>query len=89
MCLWFQLTEFQWEAKDGDVRWITPTALVDVNLPVENAMNSDVLWQFSMANYPISKTAQGKDVVPLLDEFKRVRAIAYGDGDLLSLVSET
>ena len=67
---------------DGDVRrWITSTALVDVNLPVENAMNSDVLWQdFNGQSSAIAQDlAQGKDIVPLLDEFKRVRAIAYGD----------
>lgn len=67
---------------DGDVRrWITSVSDVDVNLPVECAMNAKVQW-FDFSNQ-IRATGQevsgGKDVFPLLDEFKRVKAIAYGD----------
>lgn len=67
---------------DGDVRrWITSASIVDVNLPVNNAMNFNVLWQEfgEQSNRLFKDASEGKDVVPLLDEFKRVKAIAYGD----------
>ena len=67
---------------DGDVRrWITSAETVDVNLPIENAMNHNVLWQFLSEEYNQISTArsEGKVVIPLLDKSKRVKAIAYGD----------
>lgn len=67
---------------DGDVRrWITSAPFVDVNLPVEEAMNTDVLWreQSSKIVGQVAESIGGKDVIPLVDEFKRVKAITYGD----------
>lgn len=67
---------------DGDVRrWITSSAVVDPNLEVERAMNEAVYsLRFTSPIPAIAKDSRsGRDVIPLVDDLKRVKAIAYGD----------
>ena len=58
---------------------MTATSVV-IDLSVDQAMNPDVLWkQFGEKLSPaLADSAEGKDIIPLLDESGRVKAIAHG-----------